>query len=888
LAFPANDPKIPPRSTYRVQLHAGFTFDDAVGVLDYLSSLGISHLYCSPYLQAAKGSTHGYDVVDHGRLNAELGGEPAHRRLVEALKARGLGQVLDIVPNHMAADACENRFWRDVLENGPSSRYARWFDIDWEAPDKTEATVLVPVLGDHYGRVLEAGELRIALDGGTFTVRYADDVLPLSPRSVDDLVATAAADARSEELAEIARSLGGLPHARRTDRRAVDERHARKEVLRDRLARLCKEDAAVRAALERAIDTLNRDPDALDALLRRQNFRLAFWRTASEDLDYRRFFNIESLVGLRMEDETVFDETHRLILQLVAEGAVDGLRIDHVDGLRDPAAYLQKLHDASGGVYVVVEKILEGSERLDESWPVAGTSGYDFLNQVNGLFVDAGNEAAFTALYRSFSGEEASYEEAVHAAKLRIMQKELAAEVDRLTRLLAEVCELHRRHRDHSRRDLATALRELIAAFPVYRTYVAAGRPPRAVDRDYVTTVVGRAGERRPDIDAELLRFIGELLLLEHAGERETEFAIRFQQLSAPVMAKGAEDTAFYRYHRLISLNEVGGDPGRFGHAPEDFDRFCAAAADRWPTAMLTLSTHDTKRSADVRARINLLSEMPDVWEGAVRRWASRNEHCRQGDFPDRNAEYLLYQTLVGAWPIEADRVVAFMKKASCEAKVHTSWTDPAADYDAALEGFVRGILGDSEFTEDLQAFVDANRIVELGRVSSLAQTTLLLTCPGIPDIYQGTEVWDFSLVDPDNRRPVDYARRRRLLEELRDGGPKAALSRSDDGGPKLWLTRMLFEHRRTAPELYKDRYEPLAVIGEKRRHAVAFRRAGLAVLVPRLVVGLGDDWDGTSVALPAGDWTNVLTGARFAGGETAVSELLREFPVAVLAAGAA
>jgi (1->4)-alpha-D-glucan 1-alpha-D-glucosylmutase len=452
--------------TYRIQLHRRFTFDDAASVAGYLARLGVSHLYCSPYLQADEGSTHGYDVVDHSRLNDELGGAAAHARLVDVLESEELGQVLDVVPNHMARDGRANRWWWDVLENGPSSRYAAYFEIDWHGDEeKSEQTVLVPVLADHYGRVLEAGDLRVVRDGGSFVVRYHEHELPLSPRTLDDLVAAAAKRAGSGELAEIADAFGRLPHARVTEAEAVAARHRDKEMLRERLARLCDGEEGLAAVVDAEVEDLNATVDALDTLLRRQNFRLALWRTASEELDYRRFFNIDTLIGLRVEDDAVFADTHAMVLDLVRRGAVDGLRIDHVDGLRDPEGYLHRLRRASGGAYTVVEKILEPDEELPGSWPVEGTSGYDFITRVNNLFVDCDHEAPLTSCYERFTGESMTYEEVVYAAKHQIMREELAAEIERLTRLLAEVCDGHRRYRDHTRRDLREAVREVVAAF---------------------------------------------------------------------------------------------------------------------------------------------------------------------------------------------------------------------------------------------------------------------------------------------------------------------------------------------------------------------------------------------------------------------------------------
>ncbi len=877
----------PRAATYRVQLHAGFTFDDAAAIAGYLADLGVSHLYCSPYLQAAPGSTHGYDVTDPGRLNAELGREPAYRRLTGQLAAAGLRQILDIVPNHMALAGRANAWWWDVLENGPSSRYASYFDIDWDPPQrKLTATVLMPVLGDHYGRVLEAGELAVHRDGGSFTVRYYEHEAPVSPRTLDDLLGRAAVRARSSELLELAAEHGSLPHAILTDPAAVAERHRGKEELRERLAARTAAQPEVAAAIDAEVAALNRDPDALDELLSRQNYRLAYWGTAAEELSYRRFFNIETLAGLRVEDEEVFADTHRLILELVASGAVDGLRVDHVDGLADPEGYLVRLRDASGGTYVVVEKILEAGEELPSSWPAAGTTGYDFLNRVNQLLVDAGNGAVVRAGYARVTGQHEDYADIAHAAELQIMREELAAEVERLTNVLADVCERHRRQRDHTRRELRDALREVIAAFPVYRIYAAPGRPVTDADAEHVAAAVAGARQRRPDVDSELIGFIGELLVLAHPGEPEADFAVRFAQVSAPVMAKGVEDTAFYRYQPLISLNEVGGDPGRFGAPVAEFHQAMAEAARHWPQAMLTISTHDTKRSADVRARISVLSELPDAWGRAADGWAHRNKRHKRNGWPDHNAEYLLYQTLLGAWPISAERVSAFTEKASKEARVHTSWVDPQPEYDDALAAFVTAVLADEEFVAELEAFLAEHQLVELGRVNSLAQTTLLLTCPGIPDLYQGTEVWDLSLVDPDNRRPVDYEARRQLLAAVAGAGPDAALARADEGAPKLWLIRRLLQHRRAVPGAYgpESGYRALEVSGPHADRVVAFERAGgLVVVVPRLVSRLGEGWADTTVALPGGAWTDVLTGEPVAGGEAGVEVLFKRFPVAVL-----
>jgi (1->4)-alpha-D-glucan 1-alpha-D-glucosylmutase len=871
-------------ATYRVQLHSGFDFDAAAALTPYLAELGVTHLYCSPFLQAVSGSSHGYDVVDHGRLNRELGGTAAYQRLVAGLAKAGLGLLLDIVPNHLAVDGRANTWWWDVLENGPSSRYATYFDIDWDPPErKLIATVLMPVLGDHYGRVLDAGDLRLEYQRGLFTVRYFDHEAPVSPRSLDDVITRAATRAGSGELAELAGRLGRLPHALLTDADAVEQRHRDKETILNEVARLCAAHPEVDAALAAEIEAVNHDPDLLDTLLQRQNYRLAYWRTAAEELSYRRFFNIETLVGLRMEDGRVFRDTHRLVLDLVAEGSVDGLRVDHIDGLADPERYLDRLRATSGGTYVVVEKILEKDEVLPPSWAAAGTTGYDFLNAVNRLFVDLEGERVMRQGYARFTQQDDGYLDVVHAAKLQTLRHELSAELERLTGILADVCDDHRHYRDYTRRELRDALAELIAVFPVYRPYTYPGRPVSAADRRCIATAVRRAKAGRPDLDGDLLDFVGDLVALAYPGAEESAFAVRFAQLSAPVMAKGVEDTAFYRYYPLSSLNEVGGGPGQLGDPVAGFHQMMVKGE---PGTMLTLSTHDTKRSGDVRARINILSELGEAWVDAVIRWADANDRHKRDGWPDHNAEYLLYQTLAGAWPIQCERAAAYLQKAMREARVHTSWIDPDDAYETALHAFVFSVLADEQFVANLTAFLAEHRLVERGRINSLAQTTLLLTCPGVADLYQGSEVWDLTLVDPDNRQAVDYEARRRLLQELVGAEPEAARQQTEQGGPKLWLIHRLLRHRQSSPASYGagSTYQPLPVKGPEAMHAVAFfRSGGLAVVVPRLLGRLSADWGGTTVILPEGRWVDVLSEARFAGGEVAVEELFRRFPVAVL-----
>jgi (1->4)-alpha-D-glucan 1-alpha-D-glucosylmutase len=848
------------RSTYRLQLTPDFGFDAAAAVADYLRDLGVSHVYCSPYLQAAPGSTHGYDVVDHRRVNEELGGAEAHKRMCARFGEVGLGQVLDVVPNHMAIGVRQNEWWWDVLENGPSSVYAAYFDVAWDPPEaKLRNTVLLPVLGDHYGRVLDDGEIVLAREGGAFTVAYYDFCAPIAPRTFDTILEAANSRMPLDELESLAAAFGKLPPAWATDTESVRERHRDKEVLKARLAQLCEEQPEVAAAIDAVVAVINADADQLDALLERQNYRLAFWRTAGRELDYRRFFDINTLIGLRIEDDAVFDDTHALVLQFVRDGVLDGLRIDHPDGLRDPAGYLRRLAEGTGGAWVVVEKILEPGERLPRDWATAGTTGYDFLNTVGGLFVDPAGEAAMTWLYAELTGESTDYEAVVLEKKRNVLQDALAADLNRLTALFVDVCEHHRRYRDYTRHELHEVLREVVARFPVYRTYICPGRPPTERDVHYLTEAVESAREARSDLDADLFGFLRDVLMQSVPGGVEEELTARFQQLTGPVMAKGVEDTTFYVFNRLVSLNEVGGHPGAFGTSVAAFHDAMAAAQRDWPDAMLTTSTHDTKRSEDVRARISLLSEIPDEWGAAVRRWMG----LRPG--PDRNTEWLFWQTLVGTWPWSPDRAVAYMEKATKEAKVHTSWTDPSAAFDDAVVEWVRAVFDDAALLDDVRGFVEP--LIEPGRVNSLAQALIKLTAPGVPDVYQGNELWDLSLVDPDNRRPVDFEERRRLLASgARD---------MESGAAKQWMTRSALHLRNRRPEMHSA-YEPLA--GE----LVGFVRGGVvATVVPRLVLKGGGGW----VTLPDRAWRNVLTGEEVSGGRRSAGELFAQFPVALLEA---
>lgn len=875
-----------PLATYRLQLRSSFSFADVADVADYLVELGVSHVYSSPILQAVPGSAHGYDVVDPTRVNTELGGEDGFSWLCGELRRRGLGLILDIVPNHVAIGGPENPWWWDVLENGPASRYATYFDVDWAAIETEAANkILLPVLGDHYGRILEAGELQLSRTGGAFEIRHHEHRFPLAPRSLDTFLGAAAERCGSPLLAFIADSYGRLPSPQARDPRALARRHRDKEVLQTELGELCLREPSVTAAIDAVIGEWNASPDALDGLLARQNYRLACWHMAEQELGYRRFFDINSLIGLRVEDESVFDDTHRLILRLLREKQVHGLRIDHPDGLRDPETYVQRLRSAAPDAWIVVEKILESEETLPSTWPVEGTTGYDFLNQAAGLFVDPTGELRLTQCYVHFTGEPADYAALVWEKKHQVLRDVLGSDVHRLTALLREVCAQHRCHRDYTRGQLEVALRELVACFPVYRTYVRAD--PRQVsgrDIEYVTRAVDAAKGHCADLDPALFHFLRDLLLLNVEGEAETEFALRFQQLTGPVMAKGVEDTVFYCFNRLVGLNEVGGDAGRLGSTVADFHAACTVAQGQWPSRMLATSTHDTKRGEDVRARLSLLSELPEQWSEAVWRWASMNDRHRVDGMPDPNAEYLLYQTLVGAWPIETPRVAVYMEKAAREAKKHTSWNTPNEPYEKALQRFVAQVLDDRAFLVDLGAFVD--RLKRPGYINSLAQTLLKLTAPGVPDFYQGTELWDFGLVDPDNRRPVDYDLRRRLLAEAKSATPECVLERIEGALPKTWLIHRVLTTRRRRPGLFAPsaEYHALDARGTRAAHVVAFMRGeGAITVVPRLVIRLDGDWLDTVIDLPLGRWRNELTGEVMEGGAVPLRKMLARFPMALL-----
>ncbi len=630
---------------------------------------------------------------------------------------------------------------------------------------------------------------------------------------------------------------------------------------------------------------VNKDRNKLDDLLEQQSYRLAFWRTAEQDLGYRRFFDINTLVGLRMENAKVFADTHALILKWLREGVLDGIRIDHPDGLRDPRKYFERLREEAPGVWILAEKILEPGERLPPEWPIDGTTGYNYMNQAGGLFVDSENEEQFTKIYTDFTGESVDYQAVCRDKKHRVLRDLLGSDVNRLTSLFAEICECHRDRRDYTRHDAIRAIREVVACFPVYRTYVVPERNELTdADERYVNAAIEASKNNRPEIDPDLFDFMRDLLLLRVRGAMESEFVMRFQQFTGPAMAKGVEDTVFYNFNRLVSLNEVGGDPGIFGISPEEYHSYCMEIQQAHPYTMLASSTHDTKRSEDVRARISLISEIPAKWRAAIERWQAMNIRHKKDGMPDPNTEYFLYQTMLGAWPIGTDRLWPYMEKSCREAKQQTSWLSPNKQFEEATRQFIEALYQSEEFLNNFEVF--ARDLIQPGRINSLSQVLLKLTSPGIPDIYQGTEIWDLSLVDPDNRRPVDYELRRRLLSELPNLAVEDVWKRIDEGLPKLWTIHHALGVRRERAGSFEAQgaYTPLYAEGECANHLVAYMRGeDVLVMTPRLVLKLAGRWGDTSLHVPCGPWRDRLTGSVSEGGKVRVGEIFKRFPVALL-----
>ncbi len=937
-----------PRATYRLQLHHRFTFDDATRALPYLARLGISHVYCSPITRATRASLHGYDVVAHDEINPELGGAEGFARFTAALRKHGLGLLLDLVPNHMGIAGADNAWWADVLEDGEASLYARHFDIDWHPFDAAlDGKVMLPVLGAPYGDVLESGDLKPVFEAerGVLAVRYHEHRFPLAPASYPALLATAGADEPSLRvgLDAVAALFIGLPDSGESGSDAAAARARAKASAQAALARLASTEPMLVPALERTLAAAGA-AEPLHTLLEAQSWRLAFWRVAGDEINYRRFFDINSLAALRMESRAVFEATQGLALELTASGVADGLRIDHPDGLRDPAGYflrLQQGHARRAGLtlpqepgerptwplYLVVEKIAASHEDVPDSWAVHGSTGYRFASLVNGLFVDPAAEPRFDRIWRAFTGDPLSFEEHAYAGKRAVMRSALASELTVLASELLRIARADRRTRDHTFNSLRDALAEVTACLPVYRTYIVAAPSPQ--DRRYIEWALAQARRRSPAADASVFDFVRRTMLGEAGADapealrrRALDWAVRFQQFSAPVAAKGVEDTAFYRHVRLAALNEVGGDPARFGITVRAFHGASADRAARWPHTLIATSTHDHKRSADVRCRIDVLSEMPAAWRLLLRRWSRMNRTHRttargEAPAPTPADEYLLYQTLLGTLPASGldaaelaayrERIAGYLLKAAREAKLRTSWTAPDAAYESALHGFVAGLLGrvaPNPFLDDLSA--QARRLAWLGAFNSLATALLKFTSPGVPDIYQGHEVVNLTLVDPDNRKPVDYwalSAELASLETLDPGRAGELIAAPHDGRAKLWIAWRLLDLRRRRPLVFRDGdYRPLKAAGTHADHVVAFARhhaeGVLIVVVARLVARLlGEStqapcgvavWTDTAVEVDLADATrlrNVLDDGivAVAGGRILLAEIFARFPGAAL-----
>ncbi|HZH52194.1 MAG TPA: malto-oligosyltrehalose synthase [Microvirga sp.] len=925
----------PPRATYRLQFHKDFTFDHAVRILPYLARLGISHVYSSPIHTARPGSVHGYDIVDHSRINPELGGEEGFRRLTDALKEHGMGLVLDIVPNHMGVGGADNAWWLSVLEWGELSPFAQAFDIDWERLGANHK-LIVPFLGDRYGEALEKGDLKLTYhpEEGSFSVWHWEHRFPICPLSypiiLDRALAalTAGQGGASAEMQAISERLRTMGEENAADRGASLPEEC--EALKARLVQAVKSSPELQQGIEHAVSLINGTvgiPESfgtLHRILEAQAYRLAHWRVAASDINYRRFFDINALAGLRVEDPDIFQRSHEMIFRLVREGRIQGLRIDHIDGLADPEGYVRALQSAVGpGFYIVAEKILEPGEPL-RPWPLAGTTGYDVLNLLDGVFVDSSAAGKFEQLYRTTTGLEGRYGALLRAAKTEILETSFASELEVLTSDLKRLADADRRTRDYTVYAIRRALVEIVARFPVYRTYLGDGAPaPEDVALLEEAIEASKRQTALPDVTVH--DFIATALLEDHgadAGRRDADlirrFRRRFQQLTGPVMAKSLEDTLFYRYVRLLSLNEVGGDPHSFGVPPREFHRVNRERAHSWPNAMISTATHDTKRGEDARARLNALSEMPDAWAEALSLWrkvipSHMAAEVGSGDVaPDANDQYLILQGILGAWPIELlddapdadkiasfrERIEGFVTKALREAKRHTSWVHENEPYETAALELVRTVLApDSPFLNEFRPL--ARRLAFLGMLTSLARTVLKVTLPGVPDIYQGTEMWDLSLVDPDNRRPVDYDLRAEALDAEE---PISSLFHHwKDGRIKQRVLASVMADRAETPTLYAlGDYQALKPHGPAERNLLAFSRTcgseRLIVVVPRLVAGLAPDksssleleiWRGTTVPIPPGRWRNIITGTEMEarGNQTPVAELFADLPFSVLRA---
>ena len=922
-----------PLATYRIQFHAGFNFRSAQAIVPYLAELGISDLYASPIFAARAGSSHGYDVVNPSQINPELGGEAGFAELSAELREAGIGWIQDIVPNHMAFDS-ENDMLVDVLENGPDSPYHNFFDIDWNHfYGGIKGRLLAPFLGKFYGDCLESGELQLRYDQDGLSVNYYNWRFPLRIESYSHVLMYDLGRLR-EKLGRnhpsFVKLLGALYMLKYVPAGEEGrERYDQISFVKQMLWELWNDSPDVKQFIEENIQTLNGEPgnpesyNLLDNLLSDQFFRLSYWKVGNEELNYRRFFTINELISLKIEDREVFDTVHSYVLVLIREGKMNGLRVDHIDGLYDPTEYIQRIRKHMPDLYLVVEKILEPNEDLPLNWSIQGTTGYDFMTKVTGLFCQQSNQRDFSALYYQFIGNSTPCEALIDENKRLIIGKHMAGDIDNLAHLLKQLSDRYRYASDFTMYGLKRALVEILTLFPVYRTYISL-EGSRKADQEVLERVIAEAKANIPNFSNELY-FIEKFLSLEfddHLSEEDKDqwlhFIMRLQQYTGPLMAKGIEDTVMYVYNRLLSLNEVGSAPCEFGISVEDFHTYNQSRCKQWPHAMNATATHDTKRGEDVRARLNVLSELPEEWDQQLRHWNEINAPAKETvngmALPDRNAEYFLYQTLLGAFPFDqvdypkfVDRVKEYIIKASREAKVYTSWQRADIDYETAFIQFIERLSEpESVFQQAFQPF--QRKIQHYGLFNSLSQTLLKITSPGVPDFYQGTELWDLSLVDPDNRRPVDYEKRFTYLAEVKSGIEKdlpslmaELLQHPDDGRIKLFLIYQALKVRRAYPDLFqRGSYESLTVVGSLKPHVVAFTRMlgnrQAMVIVPRLLTSLmpvgelplgAEVWHETRILQPPACstiWKDAISGQTIQGEDTLwLKDILSQFPVALL-----
>ncbi|MCC5637217.1 malto-oligosyltrehalose synthase [Nostoc sp. CHAB 5844] len=919
-----------PKVTYRIQFTPQFGFDDARAIASYLSDLGISDLYASPIFKARTGSTHGYDVVDASQLNPQLGTTEDFEALVTELQSLEMGWLQDIVPNHMAYSS-ENPYLMDVLEHGPDSSYTDYFDVCWNSPfANSQERILAPLLGDFYGEALEKGDIQLQYEQNGLTVNYYSLKLPLRLESYSKFL--------TYNLGKLTRTLGrnhpdfikllGILYILKNVPSEVAGKQRQDQIafIKGLIWELYSTNDDIRDFITENLKSFNGEPgnsesfNLLDGLLNDQFYRIAFWKVGAEEMNYRRFFTVNELISVKVEEMRVFNNTHSLISKLVEDGVFTGLRIDHIDGLYNPTQYLERLREKMGDVYITVEKILELTEDLPNNWQIQGTSGYDFMNYVNGVFCQSQNQGSFDKIYHSFIGSRVDYPSLVREKKHLIIEKNLAGDVDNLASLLKNIASKYRYGNDFTLNGLKRAIAEVLTLFPIYRTYIT----PDAItdsDQDCIQEVINTARQQVPLLQHEM-NFLEKVLLLQFDDsltqtEREQwiYFVLRMQQYTGPLMAKGVEDTTLYVYNRLVSLNEVGGNPSHFGITVEQFHSFNQQHQANWPHTMNATATHDTKRGEDVRARLNVLSEIPQEWEQQVNNWSELNQEHRSNNLPDRNDEYFLYQTLVGAFPLAeheqasfVERVQDYMIKAIREAKVHTAWLRPDNDYEAACTAFIQKVLDPKlsrQFLDNFRPF--QQKIAEYGIFNSLSQTLIKITAPGVPDFYQGTELWDLSLVDPDNRRPVDFELRRAYLSSIQEGIKTDILSlipelltHKTDGRIKLFLTLQALKARTKYLSLFQNgEYLPLEVHGTHANHIIAFARQHnnqtAIAIVPRFVttliqpgeLPLGEPvWQDTHLKLPSKTWQNLLTHQTLqTQNSLPIATALSHFPVALLIA---